>query len=131
HRLVDAARGFGEPDELVVVVLGAHDPHRRDVDAGDFELGCVARAVVSGLRVGAGEVIRQDGRLLPQRCDQPVNLPAVLGTLTHHVDVAVVDAAHLVVDTIARSTVSPDTTPRPMLGRIPAVTTTMSVSIVV
>jgi hypothetical protein len=77
----------------------------------------------------AGDVLGEHHGLFPQRRDQAVDFAAVLRALPDRVDV-VVDRAQLVVHDDPRSTVSPETTPSPTLGRIPAVTTTMAQSIV-
>ena len=54
--------------------------------------------MISGRGPGAGDVIGEHLRLFPQRRDQPVHLSAMLGALAHHVDVAIVDRSHLIVD---------------------------------
>ncbi|MEA2137894.1 MAG: hypothetical protein QOG56_1044, partial [Solirubrobacteraceae bacterium] len=54
--------------------------------------------MVGGLRVGAGDLVGEHDRLLPQRRDEPVDLAAVLGALADDVDVRLVHRAHRVVD---------------------------------
>jgi len=79
-------------------VLGLDKAHRREVDARDLQLRGRLRAVVGGVGVGSGEMVGEHDRLLPQRSDEAVDLPAMLGALAHDVDVLLVERAHRVVD---------------------------------
>ena len=98
QRLVDAAARLGEHDVLVGVPLRALHAHRGDIDAGHLELGRGPRAVVGGVRVGAGDLVGQHDGLLPERRDQAVDLAAVLHAFADREDVGVVHRPHLVVD---------------------------------
>ncbi|SKX83638.1 Uncharacterised protein [Mycobacteroides abscessus subsp. abscessus] len=90
--------GLVELQVLVVGMFGCLDTHLGDVDARDLEFRRGPRTMICGSRIGCGEVIGQDFGLLPQGCDQSVHLAAVLRAFTDHVDVVVVDRAHVVVD---------------------------------
>ena len=90
-RFVDAVLGFGELDELIVLMFGSFESHRGHVHAGDLEFGRHPRTVIRGAVIGSGQMICQHGGLLPQRRDQPVDLAAVLRAFADDIDVVGVD----------------------------------------
>ncbi|AQA25381.1 nitrite reductase (NAD(P)H), large subunit domain protein [Rhodococcus sp. MTM3W5.2] len=96
--LVGAVTRIVELEELVAVEFGALHTHRRDIDAGDLQLGGRPRTLVGGFGIRAGEVLGQHHGLLPHRRDEPVQLAAVLCALADRVHRTLVLAAHLVID---------------------------------
>ena len=54
--------------------------------------------MVFRLRIGTGEHVGENHRLLPERCHQTVDLTAVLRTFAHRIDECLILTTHLIVD---------------------------------